>query len=124
MITHGDIPPGLFVLHRCDNPPCCNPDHLFLGTDQDNVRDAKRKGRIKRLVGEENHFSKLTEEKVERIRNEYTSGNKSLRALGYKYEVTPENAGHIVHGQTWKHASGPTIKPRYRSPNGTRQKRV
>lgn len=44
-IANGEIHDGLFVLHRCDNPPCCNPSHLFLGTDQDNVDDMMRKGR-------------------------------------------------------------------------------
>ena len=44
-LTHGPVPPGLFVLHHCDNPPCCRPDHLFVGTARDNVLDMYRKGR-------------------------------------------------------------------------------
>lgn len=46
MLTYGEIPPGLMVCHACDNPPCCNPSHLFLGTQRENMQDAQRKGRI------------------------------------------------------------------------------
>lgn len=46
ILTNGRVPPGLFVLHHCDNPPCVRPDHLFLGTQTDNMRDASQKGRL------------------------------------------------------------------------------
>lgn len=64
-ITNGPIPSGLDVLHRCDNPPCCNPAHLFLGTQADNNRDMVRKGRHVSLSGDQ-HYSRIHPEKLAR----------------------------------------------------------
>lgn len=65
-LTHGPIPEGLSVCHRCDNPPCCNPDHLFLGSPADNVADAVAKGRVAR--GERLPQTKLSDDDVFRVR--------------------------------------------------------
>ncbi|HXI18492.1 MAG TPA: HNH endonuclease signature motif containing protein, partial [Chloroflexota bacterium] len=65
-LANGPIPDGLLVCHSCDNPPCCNPAHLFLGTDQDNVDDMRRKGRG--AFGERSGGSKVTAEQVLEIR--------------------------------------------------------
>ncbi len=64
----GKIPDGLLLCHRCDNPPCCNPDHLFPGTDDDNMKDAQSKGRIPR--GMDRYNAKLTDDDVLRIRSD------------------------------------------------------
>lgn len=65
MLHFGEIPAGMHVLHRCDNPPCINPAHLFLGTPADNSRDKVAKGRAARNRGEKNGFSKLKRADVE-----------------------------------------------------------
>ena len=104
-LIYGPIPEGLQVLHSCDNRPCCNPEHLFLGTNQDNVDDRTRKGRGKRpdQVGEKNPSVKLNEENVKEIYNLYKTGYFSQEELGISFGVTSSNIRHILEGRTWKH---------------------
>ena len=78
-ITHGDFPRKLFVLHKCDNPGCCNPDHLFLGTQRDNIQDALSKGRfnlpsLKRNEGQKHRWSDPVkrQEQAERIQRSWS----------------------------------------------------
>lgn len=84
----GPIPNGLKVLHNCDNPPCVNPDHLFLGTQQDNMNDMATKGRRSsacfgaQLLGSANRNSKLSDEQVEEIRASTESHEEIARQLG------------------------------------------
>ena len=107
-ITFGPIPDGLLVCHTCDNPLCVNPDHLFLGTDQDNSRDAAAKGRLRlptaRAVGGKNGKAKLTESDVRLIRAELFG----LRppegvALAKKYGVCARTICDIKYRKTWGH---------------------
>ena len=72
----GPVPEGKWVCHKCDNPKCINPDHLFIGSASENRRDAIRKNRIP--MGEKNHFSRFTNDQVAEIR--------SLREEGFTYE--------------------------------------
>jgi hypothetical protein len=89
--VHGPIPDGLFVCHTCDNPPCVNPAHLFLGTPADNMQDMARKGRSR--PGR----AKLTAEDVEAIRSASARGD-SRQELGQRFAVTPDHIGQIVRG--------------------------
>ena len=85
-----DIKDTIQVLHTCDNPRCCNPNHLFLGTNADNVADRHKKGRdgwIPRL-GEANPRAKLTERQVVEIRQRYSLGDTSQSILGREYGVS------------------------------------
>jgi len=63
-LHYGPIPKGMSVLHKCDNPPCVRPDHLFLGTQQDNLQDMRNKGRHRWGLGERHAHAKLTTEIV------------------------------------------------------------
>lgn len=106
--TYGPIPDGLNVLHRCDNPPCCNPSHLFLGTQQDNVDDARAKGRTTPPpphCGEDQHLSKLQGRQVKRIRRIYKARDPKYgaNALACHYGVTRQTIQNAVRGFTWKH---------------------
>lgn len=101
----GEIPEGLFVCHACDNPKCVRPDHLWLGTAKDNVRDMLDKGRGQKAgrVYQQHGNAKLTREEAEEIRSAYTSRKRSTaRELSEKYGVTLYNIYHIWHGKTWK----------------------
>ena len=108
VLTHGPIPAGLQVLHNCpggDNPACCNPAHLFLGTQGDNIRDCIRKGRWgtgRGLAGSSNNASKLTETDIPVIRARFLAGDQQA-AIARDYKVSKQVIGAIVHGRTWKH---------------------
>jgi hypothetical protein len=104
-IHYGVIPKGLKVCHHCDNPPCCNPAHLFLGTQGDNVRDCRRKGRGRSgsPKGELNPKAKLTAEQIKSIRAEYATQKTFQYLIAKKYGVTQANINDIVLGKTWRH---------------------
>jgi hypothetical protein len=117
IIYFGDIPDGLFVLHKCDNPPCCNPDHLFLGTQVDNMADMIQRGRQFHTSGprtwiygkpenvargERHGRAMLREDEVREIR--------ALREKGWYYvdlaerfNVSVTATRKIVHKETWTH---------------------
>ena len=100
LFTHGPIPQGLHVLHRCDVPNCCNPKHLWLGTRQDNMDDMRNKGR--RAVGERTKRTVLNEEKVRAIRK-LRSGGLNYAEIGRKLGCPPAAARNVCIGLFWKH---------------------
>lgn len=91
----GPIPPGLHVLHRCDNPPCINPARLFLGTHKDNMEDAKQKGRTR------NGRGKLTKDKVVQIRQRLINGERT-NLLAEEFNVTKQSITSLKLGNTYK----------------------
>jgi len=100
-IANGPIPPGMFVCHHCDNPPCVNPAHLFVGTQADNDGDRTAKGRDAR--GEAHGMAKLTDGDVAEIRRLYKSAGLLQREIGRLYGVDPTMVSLIVRRRNWKH---------------------
>jgi hypothetical protein len=103
----GDIPQGLCVCHKCDNPPCANPRHLFLGTHEDNVADMVVKGRGSK--GADRHNSRVTEDDVLAIR----ASTKTINELCDVFGVPQNTISRIQTGTTWRHVSGHIRKPRH-----------
>lgn len=97
------IPIGKVVCHKCDTPACVNPDHLFVGTQRDNIRDCVSKGRNQ--LGEDRPNAVLTESLVRRIRREYRFGvlGCGVIALGTKYAIGYQLIHRVVNRKIWKH---------------------
>ena len=117
MLHNGDIPDGLCVLHRCDNPACVRPEHLFLGTRADNVHDMVAKGRgargansgsaryprLRARQGEAHGSARLTERDVRFIRDEFAANRMTKRELATMFSVAPEHVHRICRRLVWKH---------------------
>ena len=99
LLYHGKIPFGLFVCHHCDNRACVNPKHLFIGTPQENTRDAIEKNRF--FNGERCHMAKLTKYQVIEIRK--LGKTQSSYAISRNYPVTPRAIRFILQRKSWKH---------------------
>lgn len=99
-VFNGAIPDGIFALHKCDNPSCVNPDHIFLGTKKDNMADCKSKGRMASVVGVLNPRRKLTESDVLKIKE---CGIENQRLTALRFGVSQKAVWNIVHGKSWTH---------------------
>jgi len=102
-LFNGEIPDGMQVLHKCDNPRCVNPDHLFLGTQATNVQDMVNKGRAKggSFRGSNNPKAKLTEGQVEEIKDRYEQG-EAARLLYEEYGISKAHFYRIVNNTAWR----------------------
>ncbi len=98
-LTAGAIPDGMRVLHRCDNPSCCNPAHFFFGTPKDNTQDMVSKGRAKGAQGIAHRSARLTEDQVRAIRA--ASGTQGDIAV--HFGVTNSHVCNIRNRKKWKH---------------------
>ncbi len=99
---NGPIPAGLCVLHRCDNPPCVRPEHLFLGTQAENQYDRARKGRYAK--GDEHHMHgsrKLAREQAEQICRRYEAG-ETQDSIAKAFGVSHSHVGRVVRGEYYE----------------------
>lgn len=124
-LTYGPIPDGLFVCHKCDNPRCVRPDHLFLGDHKDNAADMVQKGRAltgdksprrryperyqphhsprPTIRGEGHPVARLTNAAVVEIRRRYASGDHAVTAMAQEFGVQRSAIYAVLRGKTWKH---------------------
>lgn len=103
-LVYGPLTEDDFVCHVCDKPPCCNPDHLFIGTQKDNIQDCVRKKRHRPSFcrGEDAGPSKLTWAEVESIRYQYDKGLKTQIELAEEFGVIQPTISQICRRVTWK----------------------
>lgn len=116
MLVSGDIPDGLFICHHCDNHQCVRPDHLFLGTNSDNITDAARKGRVfgQRQCddvrrGTRHGQAKLNPDAVQRIRELHAQGTPKQQIAGI-FGVSRRAVGFVLSGETWGHVGQEPVR--------------
>jgi hypothetical protein len=106
LLHHGLLPEGKMICHTCDERACCNPDHLYLGTQTENMRDRRVRGRTAR--GERHGSAKLTADDVRHIRRRYAETGLLPDVLGAEYGVTGAAIRALLRGRSWRHVSSVT----------------
>ena len=92
------------VLHHCDNPLCCNPNHMYIGNNKDNINDKVTRKRSQKMIGSLNGHSKITEQDVINIRKEYIPRkNGGLKTIAEKYGISVTNIHDIIKRKIWSH---------------------
>jgi hypothetical protein len=99
-LFNGPIPPGKMVCHSCDNPPCVNPEHLWIGTNRENILDSIKKGRKPAMKGELNGMAKIKKMDAENIRN--MGGKFTQSILAHKFGISRTQVSRILGGKRWK----------------------
>lgn len=106
VLRYGKIPDGKHVLHHCDNPRCCNPQHLYIGTNTDNIRDKVMRGRMPKTMlatrGEKHWQAKLTWDQVDEIRASSTGRRGEGAELADRYGVSRATICNILKGKVWR----------------------
>ena len=116
MLNYGGIPDGMDVCHKCDNPCCINPEHLFVGTRKDNIADREAKGRNIVPIGEEHVNAKLSKKKVKEARQKRFLYHTKYIDLAKEYGVCKRTIMDAVKGRTWKCVSHLPTPPDRRPP--------
>lgn len=110
-LSFGPIPSGYCICHKCDNPSCVNPKHLFLGSLSDNMNDMVSKGRHPYRKGEQVlHLAKLTEDVVRQLREEYDAKPFNMSTKARELGLHPNTISSIIRGETWRHVNIRTEK--------------
>ena len=100
ILHKGKFPENLYVCHKCDVGLCVNPDHLFLGTQKDNMNDCQKKGRFPSVLGSKNPRARINEEQVLKIKELFAAGH-SRSELSKKYNISKQSVNRLLRGATW-----------------------